>query len=154
MEDTIVTIVALIIIIPTFLVIVGMIVGKGAEVGVEGIKRTAGIVKEPLQKTRDFIFKPNFFSEAWSFREFVQLHGPHVGLQSHINRKTQKIFHTLEIYNSEGKTYSVRFSLSLGELNAQQLNDRKDKLYVGKTNNGRYYLYDEYFKEWEDVDLS
>lgn len=152
--DTVITVIVLLLIVPTFLVIGVMIIGKIAEVGYHGAKKVSKNSKEPLQKIKNVLFKPNTFCSAWTLEDFSNLYGQHAKILSHFNRTTQKVFHTCEIYNDEGKTYSLRFSASLGELSLQELKDRKSKLYVGKTNNGRYYLYDEYYKEWETIDLN
>lgn len=107
---------------------------------------------QSVEHIKKAIFKPNSFCAAWKFIEFVNMHGPHVGIAGHVT-KEGKLFHTCEISDDEGKTVSVRFSASLGELDNQQIKEMKDRLFVGKTNSGKYYLYDEQFKDWQDVDI-
>lgn len=102
------------------------------------------------------IIEPEFFIESYSFIEFVQMKGSKVGKVSHINRLTKKTFYTLEIQDSTGKTTSVRFHSSLGELSVEQLKERKAELFVGKKTLGhRWYLYDKSFNErnWKEVNL-
>lgn len=100
------------------------------------------------------VYKPNSFSEAWLFTSFVKTFGPNIGLASHVNSKTNAMFHTCEICDSKGKTVSVRFDPSLGELTPDQLKERKSELFVGKRkDNNRYYLYDINYREWYDVEL-
>lgn len=101
---------------------------------------------ETTNKTSD-IYKPCAFSEAWTFMSFVKIFGPKIGLVSHMNSRTKDIFHTCEISDSDGKTISVRFDPSLGELTSNQLKERKMELWVGKRkDNNRYYLYDKTYK--------
>lgn len=109
--------------------------------------------KVKFDEVKDGIFHPNTFTEVWPFVDYIKQNGAVIGLQSHLNKITGKPFTTCEVRDVNGKTKSIHFSKSLGELSSQQLKDRKDKLFVGKTNNGRLYLFDKYFKEWEDVDL-
>ena len=100
---------------------------------------------------------PESFTEVFSFVEFVKTNGPTVGLVSHTNSSNGKEFHTLEIKDDSGKTVSVRFHSSLGELNSKELKERKHNLMVGKRiSDQRWYLYDKNFEDnsgWEEVDL-
>lgn len=112
---------------------------------------------EIFKDTKQRITNPDTFTEVFSFIEFVKANGPTVGLASHTNKNTGKEFHTLEIKDDTGKTISVRFHSSLGELSSEQLKERKSELYVGKRNSDlRWYLYDKNYKDtngWEEVDL-
>lgn len=100
------------------------------------------------------VYKPCAFAEAWTFMSFVKIFGPKIGIASHMNNRTNVIFHTCEVSDSNGRTVSVRFDSSLGELTSKQLKERKMELWVGKRkDNNRYYLYDKNYKEWLDIDL-
>ena len=110
--------------------------------------------KNKIEQTKNSLFHPNTFAKVWTFTTFVDTYGPHVGLVSHTNGVTGRVFFTCEVSDSSGRTKSIRFSSQLGELNATELSRKKDLLCVGQTNSGKYYLYDKHFKAWEDVDLS
>ena len=119
----------------------------------KGIDLDKSTLKEQ-EDTNDVVFKPNAFAEAWSFGDFIKMFGPKVGLASHINKRTGTEFHTCEISNSEGRTLSIRFDSSLGELNASQFKERKNELWIGRRkDNGCFYLYDINFRDWSDVDF-
>lgn len=128
-------------------------ISKGISIAKPIISNTVKSTEDTLSKISKGVLKPNTFCEVWTLTDFVCKYGTSVGIESHINNTTGKVFHTCEVRNNLGKTYSIRFTASLGELSAQELKDRKDKLFVGKTNNGRYYMYDKFYKEWEEVNL-
>ena len=128
-------------------------IAKGVNAVKPVITKTAKATADTFSKINNVVLKPNTFCEVWTLTDFVGKYGTSVGIESHINNTTGKVFHTCEVRNNLGKTYSIRFTSSLGELSAQELKDRKDKLFVGKTNNGRYYMYDKFYKEWEEVNL-
>ena len=113
--------------------------------------------KQLYSEIQEMLVHPQSFKESYPFVEFVKANGPHIGRVSHTNNSTGKTFYTLEIRDDNGKTVSVRFHSSLGELSAEQLRERKGELYVGKRNiDHRWYLYDAAFREsgkWDSVDL-
>lgn len=110
--------------------------------------------KKAADKTLDF---QTPFIEVVYFVDFVKNYGPNTAIASHINHKDNSEFSTLEISNEVGRTVSVRFHASLGELSVEKLRSLKENLYVGKDpKDGRWYLFDNNFREtkkWEDVDL-
>lgn len=108
---------------------------------------------ETLLRTEKAIIKPNTFCETWSLVDFINTHGTSVGIQSHVNKATGELFYTCEVRNPIGKSYSIRFSSSLGNLTSEEVSKRKKSLFVGKTNAGKYYMFDTSFKDWEDVPL-
>ena len=126
------------------------------------IDNDSGVMPDAIGQTvadvRQAVSSPNSFLETMSFRDFVMKYGPKVGIASHINKVTGREFHTVEVKDSDGKTVSIRFHSSLGDLSSEQLKNRKDELYVGKrAMDHRWYLYDTHFTEngkWEDVELS
>lgn len=88
---------------------------------------------------REDVYKPNLFSEAWPFVKFVDLYGPKIEIATRVDNKTNKSFKTCDISDTKGKTISIRFDYSLGELSPEQIQSRKDNLFVIKTY-GIYYL--------------
>lgn len=133
---------------------------KGADATEKGVKKvvqkTSPVVaqtKEKIEQAKKSLFAPNAFLKVWEFMDFVRTYGPIFKLVTHTNTDTGEIFYTCEVTDKSGKTKSIRFSSQLGELSAKEIAQRKNQLYVGQTNNGKYYLYDKNFKAWEDVDL-
>lgn len=125
--------------------------------------KSSGLLKTAIDKSKIVtssakvaLFSPSSFIETYTFIDFVKLNGSHVGIVTHTNKMTGDKFCTVDIKDSEGKTVSVRFHSSLGELTAEQLKCRKEELFVGKRAiDHRWYLYDTHYKDnsWQDVDL-
>lgn len=149
-----------------YILVIGNIIINGTtEIVVDtvdkGIDKSKKAVKSPktskaLSDIKAHVFKPASFIESFHFIDFVQEHGKNIRLYSHVNGVTGKLFHTLEITDDNGKTTSVRFHASLGELSAEELKSKKDKLFVGKRAlDRRWYLYDINYNDnsWEEVDL-
>ncbi len=138
-------------------------IDKSVDVGVDAATKAAKSAKkhltpvvnstvESINRAKNAILKPDSFSEVCPLAEFIEIHGPILGLKAHIN-KEGILYHTCEVKNTKGKTISINFSDSLGELTASELKARRNELFVGKMNNGKYYLYDSNFKDWEEVTL-
>jgi len=98
-------------------------------------------VKKPhdnLHERKDII-KPNISGGAYPFLRFVELYGPQIEIATRIDNKTKKNFKTCDISDTKGNTISIRFDYSIGELTPEQIQSRKDTLWVVKTN-GIFYL--------------
>ena len=106
--------------------------------------------------------------ESWSFLSFAQSHGkpmltqPREFVNSHTNEKfisrsvafvhpTEK--ETLEDGTVRNKTCFAAFSRNLGELTAQEIASRADKLNVVQYNNGNYCLCAQGENAWEAIDI-
>lgn len=89
------------------------------------------------------------FFDAWEFNKFLDINGPHVEKVWHKNTRTNKEYCTLNVTNSSGKTFSIRFHPTLGELAASDIKERKNELFVVKRkDNNEYYLIGSNYKEW------
>lgn len=103
--------------------------------------------KEPISNTKE----SSLFIEDYPLLVFTEKFGSKMQIGEHKNNG--KIFHTCRFIKPNGETTDVRFFSQLGELTKDQIKNRKDKLFVGKMVNGKYYLHDENVKEWEEVIL-
>ena len=91
------------------------------------------------------------FINDYPLVEFVKLFGSKMQIGTHT--KNGKAYRDCRFINSKGMITKVRFFSQLGELTKEEIKDRKDELYVGKMESGKYYLHDERVKPWETVDL-
>ena len=104
--------------------------------------------KEPSSNGSDFLV------DTMPLEMFIGKHGSKVGLSSHTNEKTREVFHTLDIISDTGRTISVLFVSTLRDMTIEEIKQRKSELWVGRNRfNNRYYLCDDAFMGWKNVNL-
>lgn len=127
---------------------------KATKTASEKLTPIASKAMDSMVKAKNAILKPYVFSETWRFKEFYMMNNrPRVSCQSNVNDETGELYHIYTIHISQSKEVEVRCASSPGDLTPEKLNEIKEDLYIGKTNNGKYYFFDDNFKEWEDVPL-
>lgn len=89
------------------------------------------------------------FSDAWELDKFLAINGSHIEKVWHKNPRTNNEYCTLNVTNSSGDTFSIRFHPTLGELTTSDIKERKNELFVVKRkDNNEYYLIDGNYEEW------
>jgi len=93
------------------------------------------------------------FLQDWSLIDFAKNFGPKIGIRTCTNNTSGEIFKVCIFCTPLGVETSVSFFSQLGELTPSEITERKEKLKVGRMNNGKYYLHDANIDMWEDVTL-
>lgn len=91
------------------------------------------------------------FPNKWTLMEFARNFG-HMQIGEFRN-EYGIIYHKCSFTKEDGSIIYVSFFSQLGELTPEEVKNRKDELFVGQMESGKYYLYAKGVKAWEDVCL-
>lgn len=91
------------------------------------------------------------FLSKWTLLDFIKAFG-HMKI-GEFKDEYGIVFHKCFCTKGDGTITEVSFFSQLGELTSQEIKDRKDELFIGQMDSGKYYLYSKGVKAWEDIIL-
>lgn len=105
-------------------------------------------VEENLDVTTD---EDKLFPNKWTLLDFIKEFGRmKIG---EFKNEYGVTFHKCACTKGDGIITEVSFFSQLGELTASEIKERKNQLFVGQMESGKYYLYAKGVKAWEEVNL-
>lgn len=93
--------------------------------------------------------------QSWSYMAFARMMGKPKYAKGLTNSKTGEKFNAIAMVDPESGNAKcfVHFSSKLGELSAQEVNERRKDLQVVELNSGSYVLCNYGNNSWEDLEM-
>lgn len=100
-----------------------------------------------------YLKENNIFIQDWTLIDFAREFGPRMQVGEFYSIISGKSYHKCVFTKPDGTKTFVSFFSQLGELNSQEISERKEELKVGITAFNKYYLHGNAENEWETVTL-